>query len=93
MKHLNRKVLFKVCDRLDVAKGSLAGLSGLLTQDIRASCFENGELIGLGQLLNKIGEEIGILEDILRSGEDSTIAVQRQLFLPTNDSYKSLQKS
>mgnify|MGYP003683840749 CR=1 FL=1 len=74
MEHLSKKVLFKVCDRLDIAKGSLTGLSGLFTQDIRASCFENGELIGIGQLLNKIGEEIGILEDILRSGEDSTIA-------------------
>jgi hypothetical protein len=74
MKHLNKKVLFKVCDRLDVAKGSLIGLSGLLAQDNRDSCIENSELNGLGQLLNKMSEELGVLEDILRSGKDSTIA-------------------
>lgn len=75
MKHLNKKVLFKVCDRLDVTKDSLIGLSGLLlAQDNRDSCIENSELNGLGQLLNKISEELGVLEDILRSGKNSTIA-------------------
>jgi hypothetical protein len=70
--HINKKVLFKVCDRIDDAKGSLMGMSGLLRQTSNDICFTNGELYGLGQLLKKISEELDVVEDILRCGEDST---------------------
>ncbi len=72
MDHLNKKLVFKICDRLWVANGSLKGLGGLFTQGTREMSFEDEEFYGVGQLLKSIGDELAILEDILRCGKDST---------------------
>ncbi|USN48526.1 MAG: hypothetical protein H6626_05385 [Pseudobdellovibrionaceae bacterium] len=71
MEHLTQKKLDVVCNRLWHAHGSLRGLGGLFTQGNRDTVFEDGELYGVGLLIKKIGEELEILEDILRCGHDS----------------------
>ena len=60
--------IYKICDRLDRASGSLKGLAGLLCQSSRDICFADGELYGLGQLVGSIADELHFLEDTLRSG-------------------------
>jgi len=84
MEHLNKKKLYKVCDRLWHAHGSLKGLGGLFTQGARDVVFDDGELYGIGLLLKKISEELEILEDVLRCGYDSG-ADERNGIITGND--------
>jgi|SaaInlStandDraft_7_1057024.scaffolds.fasta_scaffold149074_2 hypothetical protein len=53
--------------------------SGLLSQGTRDVCFNDGELYGLGQLIKKIGDDLEVLEDILRSSQDSTASERNNL--------------
>lgn len=72
MDHLNQKVIDKVKERLWIICGSLRGLGSLFRQTNTSAVFETEELFGIGQLLEKLSEEVGILEDILNCGYDST---------------------
>jgi len=72
MEHLTKKTVYKVCDRLWEANGSLKGIASLFSLTNNEVYFEKEEFIGISYMLNKIGEELGILEDILRSGKDNS---------------------
>jgi len=62
----------KVCERLYVLSSSLAGLGALFQQPNREIPLDSSEMNGVGNLLQKLGEEAQILEDLLRCGSDST---------------------
>ena len=75
--HLNAKILNKVTDRLYSVQGSLKGVSGLFMLGGRRELdLEDAQFFGVGQLLEKLAEEVGILEDILTSGQDSMADVR-----------------
>jgi len=72
LNHLDDKILNMVVERLWDAQGSIRGLAALFMQGSNEVSLEGSDCYGIGQLLGKISEELGILEDILRCGEDST---------------------
>lgn len=70
------KVKVKVCERLYILSSSLIGIGALFQQPNREIPLESPEINGIENLLQKLGEEAQILEDLLQSGSDST-AVDR----------------
>ena len=68
MDDINKELINEVCERVWTVNGSLRGVGGLLVRPSKESEITSEELYGLGQLLQKLAEELGILEDILRCG-------------------------
>ena len=80
MRHLeNQKLVNKICERIWTASGSLRGIGSLFLQDHKEICLDSDEFYGIGQLLKTISEELSILEDLIRSGDDSMASVRNGL--------------
>ena len=71
MDHLTKELIIETCERISVINGSLHGLGSLLVQPVQEAIFDDGDLGGLGKLLKKLAEELGILEDLLRCGNSA----------------------
>ena len=84
MKHLNKQIITKTCERLHQTSSSLKGVGSLFLQCQSEAYLESDDLTGLGHFLNSASEELSTLEDILRCGEDSTHK-QRYGFKSEND--------
>lgn len=73
MEHLTKKLVLKNCENIWAVASSLRGLSGLFNSGARDICFDDEELFGIGQLLRKLGDDLQVIEDVLKCGEDSMV--------------------
>ncbi len=73
IKYLNQEKLNKVCKQLWELQGSLKGLGALFQRQNNETYMSPEELFGIGQLLQKIANELSEQEDILRCGFDNTV--------------------
>lgn len=69
--HLDPEKLRQCCIRLWKISGGLNGLGALLKSQTQETCYEDGELFGIGQILKSFSYEISVIEDILQCGYDS----------------------
>ncbi len=85
IEHLNDKIISSVADRVYTTSSSLKGLASILTQTSRETCLKQSEFCGIGHLMEKMGEELEVLEDILRCGKDSTVNERYGLVISTEE--------
>lgn len=71
LKHLNKKKVEAVNDRLWQVESGLKGLGSLFKNQSRHASYSQDELFGLGQLLQHLSYELSVLEDVLHCGYDS----------------------
>lgn len=69
MDHLDKELISETCERIWSVQGSLKGLGGLCMRPGQSASFEDEDLYGLGQLLKKLAEDLGVIEDLIRSGQ------------------------
>ena len=77
IKHIRRKRLDKVCNRISNIESGLNGLGALFEFQSREACLEPDELFGVGQLMKILAHELSIQEDTLRCGYDSRAVTKK----------------